>query len=85
MKTFKTVLLSTLAALGMTGGLYAATTWSGTVSLDTDLSISDELVVESGAAVDLNGHSVTLNGKLTVKGAATITNSDTGDVKDAKF
>ena len=85
MKTLKTALLSILAAFGMTGGLYAATTWSGTVSLDTDLSISDELVVESGAAVDLNGHSVTLNGKLTVQGAATITNSDTGDCKDATF
>ena len=85
MKTLKTAFLSTLAAFGMSGGLFAATTWSGTVSLDTDLSISDELVVESGAAVDLNGHSVTLNGKLTVKGAATITNSDSGDVKDAKF
>ena len=84
MKTLKTAFLSTLAAL-CSGGLFAATTWSGSVSLTSDLNETDELIVESGAAVDLNGHSVTLNGKLTVQGAATVTNSDTGDVKDAKF
>ena len=81
MKTLKTAFLSILAAL-CSGGVFAATTWSGSVSLTSDLNETDELIVESGAAVDLNGHSVTLNGKLTVKGAATITNSDTGDCKD---
>ena len=84
MQALKTMFLSTLAAL-CSGGLFAATTWSGSVSLTSDLNETDELIVESGAAVDLNGHSVTLNGTLTVNGAATITNSDTGDVKDAKF
>ena len=75
------LLALTLAAL-CTSNLFAATTWSGSVSLTSDLNETDELIVESGAAVDLNGHSVTLNGKLTVQGAATITNSDTGDCKD---
>ena len=84
MKTLKTALLSTFAAL-CSGGVFAATTWSGSVSLTSDLNETDELIVESGATVDLNGHSVTLDGKLTVNGAATVTNSDEGDCKDVSL
>ena len=51
------------------------------MNLSADLNETDELIVASGAAVDLNGHSVILNGKLTVEGSATITNSGSG-VKD---
>lgn len=83
MKTLKTAFLSTLAAFGMSGGLYAATTLTG--DLTADVTVNDELIIPSSAAIDLKGYNLTLNGKLTVQGTATITNSDTGDVKDVIF
>ena len=71
--------LFAIAAL-FSGNLLAATTLNG--DLTADVTVNDELIIPSGAAIDLKGYNLTLNGKLTVQGAATITNSDTGDCKD---
>ena len=70
----------TLAAILSGSSLLAATTLNG--DLTADVTVNDELIIPSGAAIDLKGYNLTLNGKLTVQGAATITNSDTGDCKD---
>lgn len=79
MKTIRAITTLIAAICGITAT--AATTWSGSQSLTTDVTENESLTIESGADIDIAGHDVTLNGTLTVNGKATITNSDSGDVK----
>ena len=88
MKTFKTALLSTLAALGMTGGLYAAEVVDSlaetvTLSANTEYELSADTIgvtsftLNEGSVLDLKGHNFTLTGKFICgTSLCVVTNSD---------